>query len=66
VVVKALQRAVGHNIRGRVIAYTAFGSVIITATQIDELRDEIRRLTELITARTDPAYGEGRNRVDVD
>lgn len=29
VVIKVLQRAIGHNIRGRVIAYTAFGTLII-------------------------------------
>ena len=29
-----------------------------TAAQIEELRDEIRKLTESVTGRTDPAYGE--------
>jgi voltage-gated potassium channel len=29
VVIKTLQSAIGHNIRGKVIAYTAFGSIVI-------------------------------------
>jgi hypothetical protein len=39
-----------------------------TAAQIEELRDEIRKLTETVTSRADHAYGEavGRDRVGED
>ncbi len=39
-----------------------------TAAQIDELRDEIRKLTETVTGRAGHAYGEGvdRDRVSGD
>ena len=43
-------------------------SAAATAAQIDELRDEIRKLTETVTGRAEHAYGEGvgRDRVDED
>jgi voltage-gated potassium channel len=43
-------------------------SAAATAAQIDELRDEIRKLTETVTSRTEHAYGEAvdRDRVSED
>ena len=43
-------------------------SAAATAAQIDELRDEIRKLTETVTGRTEHAYGEAvsRDRVNED
>lgn len=38
----------------------------VTAAQIEELRDEIRKLTETVNRNADPAYGEAVNRGHLD
>jgi voltage-gated potassium channel len=38
----------------------------VTAAQIEELRDEIRKLTETVNRNADPAYGEAGNRGHID
>jgi len=38
-------------------------SEAVTRAQIDELRDEVRRLSNLLTEDRGPAYGEGREAI---